>query len=291
MTPRRAFFSAFVLLATAVCSELPEEPQVLSIKPGPEARELRVGTEQQLVAQLGGRAVPAEWTTSDTSIARIDATGVLRIAPSYSACDWIEPGECAVDVVARAEGITSSQRITVVPVVELIAPGIYLEMGDSSRLLPRFAAEGREVFWCTVGDGWSWDTRIAQLRDNGYVVAGDAGATRVDMSITGRACPAVSVSVAVYEPLHTLTILPVDDIHTLLAGQSAQLTAHVTNWKGIEYSALAPQWSSSDATILSVDEGRIVAVGCKTAAPCRATITVRSGRLTAARTITVMPAE
>ena len=291
MKPPRVFFFALALFATAGCSELPEAPQVLSITPGPEARDLSVGTKQQLAARLDGRVIPAVWTTSDTSIAKINASGLLLIAPTYSACGWVQPGDCAVDVVARAEGITSSQRITVLPVVELIAPRIDLEMGDSARLVPRFAVEGREVFWCKVGEGFIWNTRVASLRDGGYIVAGDAGNTTVVMEIAGRACPGLSVSVTVREPLHMLTILPVDDIHVLQVGQTAELFAHVTNWKGVEYSALTPQWSSSDDTILSVDGGRIVALGCSTAVPCQATITVRSGRLTAVRTITVRPAD
>src|SRR5688500_13543397 len=138
MKPRHVFFCALALLANAACSELPEEPQVLSIAPGPAARELGVGTEHRLTAHLGGRAVRPVWTTSDPAIARSDASGVLRLSSSYAAFRWVQPGECAVDVVARVEGITSTQRTTVLPLVERTAPAIYLEKGDGVRLKPPF---------------------------------------------------------------------------------------------------------------------------------------------------------
>jgi hypothetical protein len=287
MKPLRVFCFAFALFAAAACSEMPEEPQVLSITPGREPRELLVGAEQQLTAQLGGRAVRAVWTTSDTAIARVDTNGLLRIASTYAACGWVEPGDCVVDVVARVDGITSSQRITVMPFVERIAPAIYMEMGDSVRLAPRFAVEGREVSWCILGERWSWNTAVARVPNTGFVVAGDTGTTKVEIEVTGRACPFVSVPVTVSERLHTLAIHPAEEFYELQAGQAVQLSAYVTNYKGVEYPALTPRWSSSDNTIISVEGGRVVAIGCRTVVPCQATITVTSGRLIASRTISV----
>jgi hypothetical protein len=294
MKQLRRIFPALALLAATSCAELPEEtPQILTITPGPEKRELRTGSVLQLSARMGGRPVTAQWTTSDTAIAQIDATGLLRIASSYAGCGWVSPGDCEVEVAARVDGVVFVQKIIVLPQAPFVvmnAPQLDLELGDSMRLLPRFILEQREVFWCAIDVVLSRDTSIARVRTSGHVLAGDEGETSVDIVLTGRSCPLpVNVPVVVRAPLHTLTILPDDQNTVLQSGESVQLTAQVRNWKGVSYPAIATLWSSSNEDVATVEDGRVIAKPCNTLPVCQATIMVRSGRLTAVRTITVRP--
>lgn len=294
MKPLRPVLSILALLTVFSCAETPAElSRIISIIPGPETRELRVGNVQQLAARMDGRPITAEWSTSDTAIARVDTTGLLRIATSYDGCGWVLPGDCEVVVMARSGGASSSQKIVVLPptpIVVMNAPQLDLEIGDSMRLLPRFVIEDREVAWCAVDVVLTRDSSIARVRTTGYIVAGDAGETIVDIVIEGRTCPLpVRVPVVVRNPLHTLTILPDDPTLVLQAGETMQLSAQVRNWKGVAYPALAARWSSSNTEVLTVENGRVLAGSCPTARVCQATIVVRSGQLTATRTITVRP--
>jgi uncharacterized protein YjdB len=263
---------------------------------GGERRSLLIGSWEQLTVRAvtanGSDAgtLPVTWSTSDTHIASVDKRGELRVASTYTACNWVTPGECSVRVIARSGDLTAEQMITIMPYTPVITVSVRqidLEMGDSTQLHSRVLLEGRDVPWCDVSYS-SEDPAVARVDATRGVITGvDAGSTFIDVSVNGPVCPPAPERVRVVNrtPWHSLSIIPnVDTVVTL--GSTLQLVAQVRNGKGVEYPAIVVTWQSSDAGIATVNNGLVRAVGCTTS-PCQVTITARSGRLTATKLVVV----
>ncbi|HEX6066232.1 MAG TPA: Ig-like domain-containing protein [Longimicrobiales bacterium] len=263
---------------------------------GGERRSVLIGSWEQLtvraVAANGSDAgaVAATWSTSDTHIASIDQRGELRVASTYTACNWVTPGECTVRVIARSGDLVAEQLITVMPYTPVITVSVRqidMEMGDSAQLHSRVLLEGRDVPWCQVSYS-SQDPTIARVDATRGVITGvDEGTTFIDVNVTGPVCPPAPERVRVINrtPWHSLSIVP--DVDTVVTpGATLQLVAQVRNGKGVEYPAIVVTWQSSDPSIATVENGLVRAVGCSTS-PCQVTITARSGKLTATKLIVV----
>ena len=263
---------------------------------GGERRSVLIGSWEQLTARAvaanGSNAGPVQvtWSTSDADIATIDQRGELRVATTYTACNWVTPGQCTVRVFARSGDLAAEQVITVMPYTPVITVSVRqidLEMGDSAQLRSRVLLEGRDVPWCEVTYA-SQDPAIARVDATRGVVTGlDEGTTFIDVNVTGPVCPPAPDGVRVINrpPWHSLSIVP--DVDTVVArGGSVQLVAQVRNGKGVEYPAIAVTWHSSDPAIATVDNGLVRAVGCA-ASLCQVTITARSGKLTATKLVVV----
>jgi hypothetical protein len=273
------------------------EPASLAIEPGGPARTIRIGTQERLEAHLvnsDGRSVgttAATWTSTDTSIVKVDANGELRLATSYTACNWVTPGLCQITIVARAGALRAQQLLTVMPfepTVELATSEIDFETGDSARISAVAVLENRPVPWCTFSFT-SADPAIARVDpSSGMVVGADIGSTVVHVSVTGALCPTgqAQVPVMTRPRLYVLDILP-DTEDILNAGESLQLVALVTNRKDVQYPALSVQWSSSDSEVATVNNGLVRAGACPLTEGCRVMITARSGRLVANKAIVV----
>jgi hypothetical protein len=286
-------------LAAAACSDptAQGEPVQLVIEPAAELRSVLIGSFHQLSARAlsaNGSSVAAStvtWSTSDTKLASIDSRGEFRVATTYTACNWVTPGECKVTFTARAGNLIASQEVTILPYTPVIIVDVKqldLEMGDSARLTSKVLLEARDVPWCTVSYV-SQDPAIASVDAARGVVTGvDLGSTLVDVLVSGPVCPPSPEPVRVINHIrwHTLSILPERDA-TLSPGAILQLSAQVRNAKGVEYPASVVTWASSDAAIAVVDSNGVVRALACTDPPCRITITARSGRLTAAKTILV----
>ena len=258
--------------------------------------ELRTGDWRQLSARAvtatGGDAGPVTvtWTTSNSQVASIDQRGELRIASTYTACDWVTPGECRVLVTARSGDLVGEAVITIMPYTPVLTVDVRqldLEMGDSARVNARILLEGRDVPWC-ITTFMSQDPNIARVdATRGVINAADEGSTIVDVAATGPLCPLSTESVRIINrpPWHTLSIIP--DIDTVVSpGSTLQLIAQVRNGKGVEYPAIVATWATSDPAVATVENGLVRALACATP-PCQVTITARSGKLTATKLIIV----
>ena len=294
----RSLTAACILVVAACAEPIAVEPTSLTIEPGGAARTLRIGTHERLRAHLRGAdgtdlgAAVVSWISSDTNVAKVDANGDLRIASSYTACNWVFPGECTFEIRAETGALSARQVVTVIPyepTMDLNVKQLELEMGDTARIRASFQLELRPVTWC-VASFSSREAAVAQVdASTGVVSAQDSGSTIIDVRAVGPLCPsqALQVQVRTREPLHTLTIEPGQNI-TLAPGDSVYLTAIVRNWKGVIYPAIAVTWFSSDPNVATVDaRGSVTAGFCSEADICRATITARSGRLTATATVVV----
>lgn len=298
----RVLFSAtsslLLSMATITCSDPAgsNTPARLVIESTSELSSLLVGDLRQLNARAldaAGREagpVTVAWSTSHPHIATIDSRGELRIAATYTACNWVTPGECEVRVTARAGDLVATQRITILPYPPTLTVNtrqIDLELGDSTRLVGHLSLEGRAVPWCTVAYA-SADPAIARVDGIRGVVTGlDEGSTFVHVTVSGPACGSEvePVRVIAHTPWHSLSIIP--EVETIVrSGTTLQLTAQVRNAKGVEYPAMVATWSSSDPTIATVENGLVRILACG-APPCAVTIAVRSGKLTANKPILI----
>ena len=263
---------------------------------GGERRSMLIGSWEQLTARAvtaNGRdagSLPVTWSTSDTHIASIDHRGEMRVASTYTACNWVTPGECSVRITARSGNLVAEQVITIMPYTPVITVSVRqidLEMGDSAQLHSRVLLEGRDVPWCAVSYS-SQDPAVARVdAARGMITGVDEGSTFIDVNVTGPVCPPAPERVRVINrtPWHSLSIIP--DVDTVVApGASLQLVAQVRNGKGVEYPAIVVTWQSSDPAIATVENGLVRAVGCQ-ASPCQVSITARSGKLTATKLVVV----
>ncbi len=296
---RHPFFlaTAALCLLFAACSEPSGtgEPAGLALDLADDA-QLRIGSQQQLKAFYvdadGRRLGPAtaEWTVSDNRVATIDAQGNLRLASSYIACDWVEPGQCRVEVVARAGTFETRKQITIMPFMPVVETSVSLvdvEIGYPQQLRTNLTLELQPVSWCQVSYR-SVDPLVATVdAETGIINGIDVGTTYVDVDITGPLCPdGPQVPVISRAPFHVLAIEP--DLPTELAvGESLQLTAFITNWKDVTYAAPFVEWSSSDSALVTVENGLVRAAHCTSADGCTVTVTARTGRLRATATIHV----
>ena len=283
------------LLSVAACSDPAANsgPAQLMIDGGAE-RTIRIGAQEQLRARVvgGEPAGSIRWTTSDSSIARVDANGLLRLATTYTACNWVTPGECQVRITATTNDLRADLTLTVMPfepTLELNVAHLDLEMGDSVRITARVLLENNTVPWCAVSYA-TRDSAIAQIgMSSGIVRVGDEGSTVVDVVASGPLCPrdAAHVTITTRPARHVLTILP-GDATNMAAHSVLQLFAEVTNWKGIVYQAAFVEWSTSNAALATVQNGLVRAGSCSGTELCRVTITARSGRLVATRNILIL---
>lgn len=286
------------LLLLSACSDpMTSENTSLVIEPGANAYTLLIGAEQQLTAYAvdargrRGRAVAARWTSSDTTIARIDGEGKLRLASTYTACGWVTPGACRVEITAEAGTLKARQTLTILPYqafLELNTQRIDLEIGYFEHVTASVLLELQPVPWCAVRYRAGDPNIISVDPLTGRVIALDLGKTTVDVEVTGPQCPGgVQVAVTTRMPLHVLSILP-EESSFLPQGEARQLTAQVRNRKGVEYEAITVEWSSSNPEVATVDNGLVRARFCADATSgCRTTITARSGRLVAQTVIVV----
>ena len=278
----------FLLFATSCSEPASVGPVALTIEPGGSERTLRVGTREQLTVNASKNVI---WSSSDTSIAKVSATGELRLSTTYSVCNWVIPGECKVVIAAAAAGKTATQTIVVMPfepTMEVNAMQLDIEMGDSARVSAAFMLELRRVDWCIA----SFVTRNAAIAEvgnqSGMVTANDSGRTVIDVSASGPLCPtsAAHVTVNTFARRHTLTIEPGTGLE-LVTGGVLQLTAMIQNYKGVVYPAAVVTWSSGDTAIATVDAKGLVRANACSSPPCQTTITARTGRISASVLITV----
>ncbi|HET9439779.1 MAG TPA: hypothetical protein VFO52_06395 [Longimicrobiales bacterium] len=287
-----------MLVVLAACSDpTSSEPTALVIEPGANARTLQIGSQQQLTAfyvDAQGRHVSdasVEWSSSDPSIAHIDPSGLLRLASSYTACDFVTPGLCQVEIIARAGEFEARQQLTILPyspVMEVNVAQLYVEIGYPQQIFTSVLLELQPVPWCAVSYSVR-DPAIAQVDPVTGIINGiDIGNTVIDVNVHGPICPGGDqVEISSIEPLHVISILPETQPY-LTAGESVQLTAFVTNWKEVVYPALYVQWTSSNPQIATVENGLVRAAPCEGDDDvCRVTITARSGRLVTSRSFVV----
>ena len=237
--------------------------------------ELTVGDETQLVATVS----PADatdktllWLSSNPMAVSVDQDGRLKALSEGSAV-----------VTASAGGKSATCRITVkkavIPVgsVSLDRIVLSLEAGQSTTLVATVSpadATDKTVTWS------SSDASVATVGQDGLVTAVKEGTAVITAAAGGKSA---TCEVTVRKKVIPVTAVSISRTSLqLIKGQSESLTATVSPADATDKTVT---WSSSDATVVSVDQtGKVNALngGAATvtasageySATCRVTVTV-----------------
>ena len=255
--------------STGSDSTAPDPPRASSVTIRPPAAELTaVGATVQLTAEvrdqngqvMAGAAV--EWASGSPAVATVEASGLVTAA-----------GNGAATITAAAGSASGSATVMVaqqVETVEVSPAADTLLSGDTVRL----AAAARDANGHAVaGAEFSWsssDSAVAVVDATGQVTGvggGEAEVVATTSGVTGTA------RIVVLVPAPTTVAVTPDSVRLAVPGDTARLAAEVLDQIGRPLVDAPVQWSSSDATVATVDSsGLVTATGNGTA-----TITAASG--------------
>ena len=253
---------------------------VASVSLNPTSVSLDVGGSATLQAQAldgSGRALTDRsivWTSSDTTIARIDASGrVSGVAPG------------SAEVAANVEGKFTKASVTVaqraVASIALTPTAPRLVVGARAQFVARTLytdgteLAGRRVTWT------SSDPAIATVDSTGVIEGRAAGVATITATSEGRTA-AVGVTVDAV-PVASLTVTPAVD--TIVVGQTTQLTAVARDAAGNVLGDRTVAWSGSAAGVASVSStGLVLGV-----APGETDVSATAGGTTDIAHVVVLP--
>ena len=257
----------------------PPRPATVTVTP-PTAELSALGATVRLSAEVrdqNGRVMAGAavtWASSNTSVATVDASGLVTAASNGAAT-----------ITATAGSASGTAAVTVAQVVSAVgvtpASDTIVAFGDTVRLVAEatdangHAVAGAEFTWA------SSDTLVAVVDGGGLVTgmaAGEAEITATSAGVTGTA------ALAVVTPAPTTVAVRPDTVAFTAVGQTMQLAAQVHDQIGRPMEGVAVSWSSGDTLVATVDSaGLVTAAGRGTA-----TITANAGDATGAAVVSVM---
>lgn len=213
------------------------------------------------------------WTTSDESVATVDADGLVTT---------LKPGNAIITATA-GNGEEDECEITVVPVptVEITAISLNhteatLYPEDTLQLVVSYDPENatdKTITWS------SSNTEVATVDENGLVTAHTDGST-VIMAITVNGINAECAVTVSKKAIPAEGIILSSEVEELTVGDTVELTATVTPVDTTDPTII---WTSSDEAVATVGEdGVVTAVG-----EGEATITATCGNVKAECTVIV----
>ncbi|MCL2695089.1 MAG: Ig-like domain-containing protein [Clostridiales bacterium] len=238
------------------------------------ALPLEAGASETLiptVAPADATVKGVTWTSSDETVATVDASGKVTA---------LKAGTATITVKTDEGGFTATCLVTVkvsVTGVTLNKSALPLEAGASETLIPTVApanATNKGVTWT------SSDETVATVDASGKVTALKAGTASITVKtdeggFTATCLVTVKVSVTGVELDKTELLLKPDE--------TEELTATIRPVNAINQNVT---WSSSDEEIVTVDQnGKVTALAAGTAT---VTVTTADGNLTATCEVVVL---
>ncbi|HZI29527.1 MAG TPA: Ig-like domain-containing protein [Gemmatimonadaceae bacterium] len=244
------------------------------------SRAMQVGQTFQIGAETvdaSGNVLPnrpVTWLSSDGSVATVNANGVVTA---------LAPG--AAIITASSEGRSAVATITVslVPVVSVVvAPATSeLVVGQTTQLTAQLKDEAGSIL---TGRAVTWTTNspsVATVTSQGLVTGVGAGSATITAASEGRS--ATSAITVTPRPVSAVIVSP--EAVTIFATQTVQLSALVTDDRGMVLTGKQITFSSSNNQIATVSsQGLVTGVSAGTA-----TITATSEGATGRATITIAP--
>jgi uncharacterized protein YjdB len=294
----RAASCAVVIAALAACSPKPTQPCTIGasgcqgggstpstrIAITPDSASLWVSDSVRLVARFYrdntvDSSVAITWSTSDTSVAIIGASGVV-----------LGRSDGATSVIASGGGALASAAIKVirapVKVVSVQPSSATIDTGATFQFAATLldaagrTLTGRVVTWS------SSDSTIATVSSTGLVRGIKSGSVSVTATSEGKSGSS-SLTVAATPPaVANVAVQP--SSASVDVGKTVQLGAMVTDASGSMLSGRQVTWSTSDASIATVSASGLVSGVSAGSATITATSEGKSG--TATITVTVPPA-
>ena len=254
-----------------------QEVSAVTVTPA-EASFAALGDTVRLAAEAfdaNGRAVGGAeftWESSDSTIATVDATGLVTAMASGSATITATSGS-----VSGSATVTVAQEVSAVTVTP--AEASFAALGDTMRLAAEaFDANGQTV----AGAGFSWATSeatIATVDATGLVTAMASGSATITAT-SGSASGSATVTVA--QEVSAVTVTPAEASFAAL-GDTVRLAAEAFDANGRAVAGAEFSWTSSAAPVATVSESGLVTA----VANGSATITATSGSASGSATVTV----
>jgi uncharacterized protein YjdB len=240
-----------------------------------EATQLSATARDAAGVALAGRQI--EWTSSDPSIAAVNANGLVRS---------VAPG--VVTITASAEGVRGTAAITVtaqpVASVEVNPASQTVQVGQSVQLTatPRNAAgaalANRQVSWS------SSNSAVAAVDADGTVRGVAAGTATITATSEGRSGTA-AITVSPAPPLPVASVVVTPPSSQIGVGSTVSLNATTRDAAGNTLTGRAVTWTSSDPAVATVDGSGLV----RGVAAGDATITATSEGRSGTAQVTVRP--
>ncbi len=231
------------------------------------------------VRSAGGAVLPGRvvtWSSSDTLVARVSATGVVT-----------GRGVGSATITATSEGVSGSVAISVAPApvasIALSAPDSSLIRFDTIQVTAvlRDAANnvltGRTIAWS------SSNTSVATVSSTGRVIASGIGSATITATSEGVS-RTLALTVA---PAPVATIAVTLGSSSVQAGNTTQATAELRDARGNVLTGRTVVWASNDASVATVNSttGLVSAVAAGSTS-----ITATSEGITGGATVTVTAA-
>ncbi len=234
----------------------PPVPATLSITP-PQSTLAALGDTVRLIGEvrdenggvMSGAAI--SWSSGDASVATVDQSGLVTAR-----------GNGGATITARSGSASATAAAT----VEQIAAGVFVDpdsltlwnRGDTTRLRATVTdANGHPIEDPRVTFA-SGDASVALVDEAGVVTAVSTGRTTV--TATAAEVKARAVIVVGSRP-RSITIAPSTLLFAAL-GDTARLTARVTDAHGWEEAGAVVTWATADTSVAAVDEqGLVTSIG------------------------------
>ena len=254
----------------------PSRPTTVSITPA-SAELTALGATVRLSAEVRDQygqvmtGATVAWTSSDASVATVDATGLVTAVANGTATVTATAGSASGTVAVTV--MQSVGSVVVSPTEGTMA------VGDTLRLTAEaFDANGHEV----DGAVFTWsssDTSVVRVDESGLLQAvakGTATVTATADSASGTA------AVMVMQSVGSVVVSPAES--TMAVGDTLRLTAEAFDENGHRVDDAAFTWSSSDTSVVRVDESGLV----EAVANGTATVTATADSASGTAVVTVM---
>ena len=231
----------------------PEPARPTTVTVSPATHELTaLGTTVQLSVEVRDQnarvmaGATVTWTSSASSMATVDASGLVTAA-----------GNGTATITASAGSASGSAVVTVMQSVASVevSPSVYelTALGQTVQLTAEaFDENGHAV----AGAEFSWessDAAVATVDAGGLVTAVAEGVATITASAGEASGSAV---VPVMQPVASVQVSP--SAETIGLGSTLQLTAEAFDENGEAVAGVEFSWESSDAAVAAVDAGGLV---------------------------------
>ena len=255
------------------------DTEASSVTVSPDSATLATGQTYQLSATLKDGAgniltgLTVAWSSSNSSVASVSATGLVTGIASGS-----------TTITATSDGVIGTSVVTVaeVPVTSVtVSPqSTSLPTGQTQQLMATLRdSTGNVLSGITVT--WSSSNQsAATVSDTGLVTGIAPGSSTITATSGGMTWTGLITVTDI--PLVSVVVNP--PLVVLIAGQTRQLTASLTDATGTLITDLTVTWTSSDPSVATVSStGLIRSIGWGTA-----TITATSDGISGTTTIEVV---
>lgn len=231
---------------------------------------IEIGSSKALaatVAPANATNKSVKWESNNNSIATVDSNGNVKAVAIGTAevkvttIDGGKQSACNITVLARSKGLSLNKTITTI------------EKKSSETLTLSGNISDETIIWKTSND------KIATV-DNGKIMVLDSSIGG-NVTITASGSKSGTISCIVTVPNRVSSITIVSPPAKMNIGEKKQLTV---SFNQVSVSNKNVSWTSSDDTIISVDNGKIIALKEGNA---QITVTAEDGGKTASCSIIV----